>query len=304
MKDSNDGSYGKCYNEWYLKVDKSYDQLEKNAGDNPTPRPLPHYLDRINSPTKLEDYLTSISISDVSKTGIDNEREFNDMLATLMQMIIRGRPENYIVDTSLKKTLFNLILYKFRNPLTGWWGEKYVRNGDTDFVDDLSITFHTISYLEGKVPNMDKVIKTVLAVKNVPYPVGWLWDNQYWNHNNMDIVTLFQCGWQNANEQQRNKIRSEIDSMLHWCLTSSLQSDGSFKAIPVDGSVEEAEYYAVSFLARIGYFDKSKRFWTNKNFPQAQSLKKKLITYIKSNQKTGGSGGDYYKSALQDLETK
>jgi hypothetical protein len=26
-----DGSYGKCYNEWYLKVDKSYDQLEKNA---------------------------------------------------------------------------------------------------------------------------------------------------------------------------------------------------------------------------------------------------------------------------------
>jgi hypothetical protein len=105
VKDSNDGSYGKCYNEWYLKVDKSYDQLEKNAKSNSLPIPLPGFLDGIRSPLKLEKYFTSISVSNVSKTGIDNEREFNDMLATLMQMIIRGRPENYIVDSSPKKNI-------------------------------------------------------------------------------------------------------------------------------------------------------------------------------------------------------
>jgi hypothetical protein len=268
------------------------------------PKPLPHFLDRVNTSEKLENYLTSVSISNVSKTGLDNERQFNDLLATLMQMIIRGRPENYMVDSSLKNTLLYLVLYKFRNAETGWGGEKYIRNGDTDFVDNLSITFHTISYLKGKVSNMDKVINTILAVKNVPYPVGWLWNNQYWNHNNMDIVEIFKYGWNQANEHERNRMSNEIDSMLQWCLDKSLQADGSFKAIPADGSVEEAEYYAVSFLARIGYFDRSKRFWTNKDFPEAAALREKLITYIKANQKTGGSGGDYYKSALEDLEAK
>jgi len=83
--------------------------------------------------------------------------------------------------------------------------------------------------------------------------------------------------------------------MLEWCLNKSLQADGS---------VEEGEYYAVSFLARIGYFGKSKRFWTKKDFPQASVIRERLIAYIKSHQNTGGSGGDYYKSALEDLDYK
>jgi hypothetical protein len=301
VKDPADDSYGKCYNEWFLKVVASYNQLEKTAGDNPAPHPLPRFLDRINTPDKLENYLTSISVSDVRKTGVDNDREYNEMHATLLEMIIKGSPQNYIVDSTLKKSLLNLLFNKLRNPVTGWWGESYIRNGHIEFVDNLSTTFHTISYLKGKVPDMDKVIATLFVVKNVPYPVGWLWKNEYWNHNNMDVATLFKYGWHQVNEQQRNEMSNEIDKMLHWCLTVSLQPDGSFKAIPEDSSIEEAQYYGISFLARIGYFDKSQRFWTNKEFPESDTIKEKLISYVKQHKNTGGSGGDYYKGALEAL---
>jgi hypothetical protein len=301
VKDSADDSYGRCYNEWFLKVVASYNQLEKTAGDNPAPHPLPRFLDRIDTPEKLENYLTSISVSDIRKTGVDNDREYNEMHATLLEMIIKGSPQNYVVDSTLKKSLLNMLFNKLRNPVTGWWGESYIRDGHREFVDNLSTTFHTISYLKGKVPDMDKVIATLFVVKNVPYPVGWLWKNEYWNHNNMDVVTLFKYGWHQVNEQRRNEMSNEIDKMLQWCLTVSLQTDGSFKAIPEDSSIEEAQYYGISFLARIGYFDKSQRFWTNKEFPESDIIKEKLISYIKQHKNTGGSGGDYYKGALEAL---
>jgi hypothetical protein len=117
----------------------------------------------------------------------------------------------------------------------------------------------------------------------------------------MDVATLFKYGWHQVNEQQRNEMSNEIDKMLHWCLTVSLQPDGSFKAIPEDSSIEEAQYYGISFLARIGYFDKSQRFWTNKEFPESDTIKEKLISYVKQHKNTGGSGGDYYKGALEAL---
>jgi len=121
VKDSADDSYGRCYNEWFLKVVASYNQLEKTAGDNPAPHPLPRFLDRINTPEKLENYLTSISVSDIRKTGVDNDREYNEMHATLLEMIIKGSPQNYTVDSTFKKSLLNMLFNKLRNPVTGWW---------------------------------------------------------------------------------------------------------------------------------------------------------------------------------------
>jgi len=63
--------------------------------------------------------------------------------------------------------------------------------------------------------------------------------------------------------------------MLHWCLTESLQADGSFKSHIADGSIEEGEYYATSFLARIGFFDQKERFWTGREFPRPPPSAKK-----------------------------
>lgn len=299
-QDPQDGSWGKCFAEWYCKLDASTDPLLKVANKHHPLELQPQFLDRVNSPEKLTDYLTSVSVSDISRTGMDNLGEFNLALSDLMRLILRDRPYGYPWDPRLKATLTNLILHHFRNPQTGWWGERYVRDGQTVFVDDLSTTFHVVTYLHGNVPDLPRVIDTTLAVKDLDFPVGWLWKGQYWNHNNMDVVALFKAGWPHASAAQKQAMTVEIEKMLTWCLTKSLKPDGSFEPVVADGSLEEGEYYATSFLARIGFFDKNERFWANREFPEAAAIREKIIAYVLAHQNTGGSGGGYYEGTLED----
>jgi hypothetical protein len=297
---ADDGSWGRCYAEWYCKLDALCDYVGREANQKREPKYPPRFLDRVNSPGKLAEYLQSVSVSDIPHTGADNLLEFNLSLSNLMRLILRDRPRGYSWDPRLKTVLMDLVLHRFRNPNTGWWGERYVRAGQTVFVDDLSTTFHIVTYLKGNVSDMPRVIGTTLAVKDLDYPVGWLWKGQYWNHNNMDVVALFKAGWPHASAKQKQAMTAEIEKMLHWCLTESLQADGSFKSHIADGSIEEGEYYAASFLARIGFFDKKERFWTGREFPEATAIREKILAYVRAHQTTGGSGGGYYESILKD----
>jgi len=295
-----DGGWGRCYTEWYCKLDTLAESLGKEANKKREPKYPPRFLDRVNSPEKLTDYLTSVSVSDIPRTGVDNLLEFNLSLSNLLRLILRDRPKGYPWDPKLKAVLTDLVLHRFRNPATGCWGERYVRGGQTVFVDDLSTTFHVVMYLNGNVSDMSRVIDTTLAVKDLDYPVGWLWKGQYWNHNNMDVAAMFKAGWPQASAEQKQAMTPEIEKMLHWCLTESLRPDGSFKPNVADGSLEEGEYYATSFLARIGFFDKKERFWTDREFPEAPAIRENILAYVLAHQKTGGSGGGYYESILED----
>jgi hypothetical protein len=270
-KVDSEGLWGTCYQQWYLKLYATYDHLEAQAGDEPTPHPLPPFLARVSTPEKLTAYLDALSVSDVRHTGLDHEPEFNETLATLLQIIVRRKPDNYTVDPALRDALLARVLHRFRNSESGFWGERYRREGREDFPDDLSVTFHVVSYLKGKVPEMSRIVDTTLAIKDFNYPAGWLWKGQFWNHNNMDVVALFRFDWAQSSALQQTAMATEIDRMLTWCLHDSLQPDGSFKVNIADGSLEDAEYYGVSFLARIGLFDPAQRFWTDREFPRSKS---------------------------------
>jgi hypothetical protein len=295
-KQDADGMWGACYQEWYLKLYATYDHLEASAGDDPAPHPLPAFLARLSTPDKLTAYLDALSVSDVRRTGVDREREFNETVATLLQMIVRRKPENYTVDPALRDALLDRVLHRYRNAETGYFGERYRRDGREDFPDDLSMTFHIISYLKGKLPEMPRVIDTTLAIKDFSYPAGWLWKGQYWNHNNMDVVALFHYGWAEASATQKKAMAAEIDRMLTWCLHDSLQLDGSFKVHVADGSIEDAEYYGTSFLARIGYFDPAQRFWTDREFPDAAEVKKRILGFVSGHKGSGPTGDDYHST--------
>ena len=53
---------------------------------------------------------------------------------------------------------------------------------------------------------------------------------------------------------------------------------------------------------RVGYFDKSKRFWTDRDFPEAASMREKLIDAMMRHLRQGGAeGGFYYRNALIQL---
>lgn len=282
--DTEQGNSGKGYTVWFFN-----------------PKFKSRFLDRINSPEKLTNYFTSVSVSDISRTGVDHEREFNEALSYLMQTLLRGKPKDYPYHPKLKATLMDLILHQLRNPATGFWGERYVHNGRVDFVDNLSITFHVVSYLDGNVPEMDKVVATTLAVKNADFPTGWLLAGKYWDHLNMDVAELFRLGWPHAGDAQKKAIAFELNKMLHWCLAESLQPDGSFKFVEGDNSKEEGTYYGASFLARVGFFDRSKRFWTEQDFPEAENIRQRIISYIEKHRNSGATGDGYYDNALKQL---
>ncbi|MGC2111758.1 MAG: hypothetical protein WA655_19735 [Candidatus Korobacteraceae bacterium] len=302
-QDPADGSWGACYTQWFFKLDASFDHLRELTAKGERPKYKPRFLDRINSPEKLRAYLTAVSISDIADSGVDHRREFNESLADLLRLILDGAPKGYRLDRGLRPTMMKLIREDFRNPATAWWGERYARDGKLEFVDDISITFHVVRYLNGDVPELAKVGETALAVKDLDYHVGWLEDGQYTNHNNMDAVVLFKYSWPYLDPERKRDLTAEIRKMLDWCLRESLQADGSFKLEPDDqDSAEEQTYFGVAFLSRVGFFDKSARFWTTENFVQAPEVMQGIRSYIVQHQRSGGAGGEYYRNALKLLE--
>jgi hypothetical protein len=298
-QDPQDGSWGSCCTEWFFKLDSSFDHLHEDSATNGVAYP-PRFLDRVNSPEKLSNYLSSVWLSDVPKTGVDRRREFNESLSNLMRLILKDRPVGYAWNPNLKAALQDLVLNRFRNPKTGWWGGAFVRNGHVEFVDSLSETYHVIMYLKGNVPDLPKMVNTLLAVKDLNYPVGWLKRGGYSNHHNMDVVTLLRFGWPYLDDAQKKAVSVEIGKMVKWCATESLQPDGSFGQ--QQDSIEENTYFGVEFLDRIGYFDKSRRFWTSEEFPEAAAARLKIIAYIQKHESTGGTGGGYYRDALDALK--
>jgi hypothetical protein len=88
--------------------------------------------------------------------------------------------------------------------------------------------------------------------------------------------------------------------MLDWCLKESLQPDGSFR-LREGESLEESVYFGTAFLARIGYFDRAQRFWTDEEFPGALEAKQHIAQFIRAHLGSGGEGGTYYRDALAEL---
>lgn len=93
-----DGSWGRCYDAWFFRLDASYDgHFSLDQGGNDIPM-----LDRVNSPEKLAHYVNSISVSDVAHRGVDHRREMNEALANLLRLIVRDQPHAYRWHPALK----------------------------------------------------------------------------------------------------------------------------------------------------------------------------------------------------------
>jgi hypothetical protein len=297
-----DGAWGRCNSEWFFKLDVSYDHFAQDAHDRRAPAFTPHFLDRINNPQALTDYLMTLLVSDIAATGIDHRRELNEATADLMRLILRDWPPGYAWHPELKATLRDLLLNRMRDPDTGYWGAWFKTADGMVKTNDLSLTFHIVSYLQGDVPDWPKLLDTTLAIKDQRYPNGWRSSNGYENHHNMDVVELMRLGWSQASPAQRAAMVPEIAKMLDWCLAQSLQPDGSFKISSEDESLETSFYFGTSFLVRVGYFDKGLRFWTDRDFPDSAAMRDKLAHSMLERLRGGGAeGGFYYRNALEQL---
>jgi len=273
-----DGSWARGINVWYLKLYYSVDHLH----DSMPPKYQPTFLDRINSPDKLKARLDSDLYNNFTKTGVFNREELDETFSALARLLFTNRKVAYAFHPQLKNALQDYV-DRWQDPVTGCWGQWMVdREGRVWKMDDMAMTFHVISDLHGHVAHKDKVVKRVLELDGVDFPTGIRFDGHYENHLNWDVVTILRYAWPTLDTATRQQARAEISRMLNWCLTKSLQPDGSFKISELDDTLGDAYYYGVSFLTDAGYFSAKDRFWTNQDFPAAKGVHDRIEAKLKS----------------------
>jgi len=265
-----DGSWGLGINEWYLRLYYSVDDLQECRS---APRYPLTFLDRINSPEKLDAQLDSDLNDDFTKTGVFNREELDETFSGVARLLFQTRQTGcYAFHPQLKDAL-RAFVDRWQNPDTGCWGQWLVdRQGKVWKMDDMGMTFHVISDLKGEVQHKDRIARRLLQLDNVNFPAGILFDGHYENHLNWDAVKIFRSAWPNLYDATRQRVRQEISKMLNWCLTKSYQPDGSFKVSDLDDTQGDAFRYGIWFLQEAGYFQRKDRFWTDQDFPDSQAV--------------------------------
>ncbi|MFI5014326.1 MAG: hypothetical protein ACHQAY_18470 [Hyphomicrobiales bacterium] len=268
-----DGSYGACDREWFLKLGDSGDELLDPRGWHG--KIPPRFLDRVNTTASLIAYLETVILSDPAKDGIDRRKELNTSTGVLARVVLRGGVGGYLAEPEFR-TAFRAFLDLWQDPSTGFFGEWYMDHGRLIKTADLSVTFHMARYSKGRIGHWPELIDTLLAIKDRPYPQGWLDSDGMTNHNNYDVAELFSLGWPYMREDQRVAARAEITRMLDWALTHSIGQDGEIARTSASEPLGDMYYFAAAFLDTIGYFDKRKRFWTDEDFAEAEPLRQAL----------------------------
>lgn len=273
---------------WGLGIDSSvwYLRLYYTVEDGLTRDKKPHYplrlLDRVNSPEKLDAQLNSVLFDDFTHTGEFNREELDETTSAMMRLLYGHKLTGYTFDPRLPDAMQGYI-DKWQNSETGCWGQWVVdRYGRVWKMDDTGITFHVISDLQGQVQHYDRIAKRLIELDKLDYPAGPRMSGHPENHMNWDLVTIFRYAWPSLDQPTRERVREEIQQMLDWCLSHSLQSDGSFQTSEIDDTLGDAEMYGALFLRDAGYFDTTKRFWTSKDFPDSESIRGRIRTRLEA----------------------
>jgi hypothetical protein len=278
------GLWGACYEEWFLRIEATFEGLQDLYDRGRTPEYPILDLGPLSTPDKFKHYFDSLLISDIGRTGRDNRGE----LATITTVVTGASFKTYLIDFLTQElarspkevpqyatfaAAYEEILARWQDPQTGYWGAWYRSNGRLYRTADLSITYHTVTYRNGEVDHWPEIIKTTLDIKDEPYPYGWQYDGELNNHNNYDVSRILKLGWPHMSDFEKPRATNEIRSMMEWTLTQSLKTDGRFKVDPAFFSSLAAEYYyGVSFLDQIGFWSKAQRFWTADEFPNATEV--------------------------------
>lgn len=280
VQEATDGSWARGINVWYLKLYYSVDAVQQC---NMAPQYPLFFLDRINSPEKLDAQLDSDLHDDFTKTGVFNREELDETFSAMARLLFGATQTGcYKFDPQLKDALLQFV-NRWQNPATGCWGQWMVdRQGKIWKMDDMGMTFHVVSDLHGEVGHMDQIAKRVLQLDGVNFPAGVRFNGHYENHLNWDAVKIFRYAWPTLDEATRQQVRAEISKMLKWSLTQSYQPDGSFKVSDLDDTARDADRYGVDFLRETGYFRREDRFWTNKDFPDADAVRARIEAKLKS----------------------
>jgi hypothetical protein len=125
---------------------------------------------------------------DLARTG-RNYRSLGSIESAMSQLLFKNgelskfvsdrrlwpdHSEDQILETveALKASYLD-FLRQVQHSATGYWGPWYVIEDGLETKQDLSFTFHQVSYLKGAVDHWPNIIETTLAIKDQIYPYGW-----------------------------------------------------------------------------------------------------------------------------------
>ncbi len=303
---ASDGSWGPCYDQWFLKVDAMIDAVNTLADEGQAPQYPLAFLAPIATPEKMVAWLENQKTSKIYADGLDRRDALGAVSAALSQMCFKSEIRDYfqanVKGFDLTQDYIDAYkkwLDRWQDGQSGYWGG-WFDTPDQGVLksSDLSLTFHNISYQHGKVDLWTEIFQTTLAIRDDAYPFGWKHNGDFNNHNNYDVTKIFDLGWSKVDADTQKAAASDIALVLDWCLTKSMTPDGGFIDDPTFyNSVGAAYYYGVSFLDQAGYFGTTAPFWTDKPFPEGPAL----CCKIQKNIKAEGLDDDEAKAALEKL---
>jgi hypothetical protein len=278
LMQDNDGAFALGTDEFYLKLDRSTDQLL--AREWPWRRP-PAFLERINDPIALVTYLQDRTWSDVARCGRDNRKELNQAIAVIARLVMRGGQAGYVSGPGFVPA-FERFVRDWQDPATGFFGMAYIID---DFekvrTNDLSLTFHMVRYVPHLVRWWPQLIETLLSIRTLTYPQGWLEPSGMTDHNNYDVAELLYRGWPHMDLGQRRAATVAVGDMFDWCLRNSVQQDGILRDPDNGDPIPDSYYFAAAFLDTVGFFDASKKFWTANPLPSSDTIRAGMVARLK-----------------------
>jgi len=275
-----DGSWGECYEAWFLRMNASADPLKELVERGETPRYPLAFLKEVDSPQKIVEKFRHLRTSRVLEDGIDHRKELNLTVTGLGQLLFLPKlaalfppewPRNEVA-----AALIEFMDKEWQDPVTGYWGAWYQVGDRLVKTEDLSITFHIASYRDGKISHLPELVHTTGRTRERAYPYGWQDRGTQNCHHAYDVVRLVRFGWPHMTEVQKAFARSQIAIILARTTRLSINYVGEVDASPYSG-VPEAYYFCASLLDDIGYFRRSRNFWSKLEFENAEELRLKLL---------------------------
>jgi hypothetical protein len=272
------GSFAPGSEVWFIKLECSTDQLLAREW----PWHLqPVFLECINDPIRMVTYLQDRTWSDVARCGRDNRKELNEAISVIARLVMRGGRGRYLSGPGFTP-VFEEFIRSWQDPATGFFGMTYVTDDYRQIrTRDLSLTFHMVRYVPHLIRYWPELINTLLGMRLLRYPEGWLEPSGPSDHNNYDVAEIFYRGWPHMDGAQRSAAAAAIDQMFHWCTEKSVSPDGEVITPDYGDPIPDSYYFAAAFLDTIGFFDPGKKFWTTALLPDPTPIRAGMIKRLR-----------------------
>lgn len=238
-----------------------------------------------NSDSRLIEYIRRNLVSNCSHDGVNRREMLAAVSGDLSQMAFKSDLRGLWNSSSGAGAMsdewvdnwWNFLVNEWQDASTGTWGARYntgqkSASGEEVVVQghDLSITFHILSYSHKDHRHAPRLYPELFDWLLSPtfhvdvYPYGRLYRGRPCAHNDYDVARLWEFVLPAVpvpDTTSRNAAADWLVNVTQDTLTQQLGADYVFEARM--GSLQEAQYFGVALLNRVGYFNSSKRWWAD-----------------------------------------